>query len=122
MSQPGDLGHTRDALTLVVALLLVTDDLGDAHALVLSKDLAGAVLRAVVGDDHEVNSLSQVVVDVRLDDFRLVADDEGHHQLHVRGRGASRRVNMGNAPPLMPDTVTIRKAKRVIPAPCAAFY
>src|SRR5258708_3692262 len=67
MSQPGDLGHMRDAIALVMALLLVANDLGDAHALVLSKDLAGAILRSVVGDNHEIDALGQVILEVGLD-------------------------------------------------------
>src|SRR5258705_10976652 len=75
----------RDAIALVMALLLVANDLGDAHALVLSKDLAGAILRSVVGDNHEIDALGQVILEVGLDHVRLVAHQERHHELHTAG-------------------------------------
>src|SRR5215212_2194721 len=54
----------------------------EARALVGGEDLRGAVDRAVVGDDEEVDPLREVVAQVRLQDILLVAHLEGHHELH----------------------------------------
>ena len=46
------------------------------------EDLGCAILRAVVGRDHEVDTRVQVERDLRIDDLRLVAGKKRHDEPH----------------------------------------
>ena len=52
--------------------------------LVPGEDLLGPVRRRVVGDDHLVDARREVEGEMLLDDVALVADEQGHHDLHGR--------------------------------------
>ena len=65
-------------------------------AFVASEDVGRAVDGAMVGREDEIDSALEVVADARLDDVRLVADEQGEDELHApprgrRARAASRR-------------------------------
>jgi hypothetical protein len=54
-----------------------------ALTFVATEDLGRSVARAVVGRDDEVDPVLEVVAKVLVEDVLLVADEEGHHNLHV---------------------------------------
>ena len=62
----------------------LAEDADAAAALVPGEDLLRPVRRRVVGDDHLVDARREVEGEVLLDDVALVADEQGHHDLHGR--------------------------------------
>jgi predicted O-methyltransferase YrrM len=55
-----------------------------APALVGLEDLRRSIARVVIGREHEIHACIQMVGDLRVDDVRLIADDQRLHQLHGR--------------------------------------
>ena len=76
--------HAGAPVTLA-RLSALSDQMQVPLTLVGLEDLGRAVMRVVVGDDHEVDARIQVIGDLGVDDVRLIVDHECHHELHGRG-------------------------------------
>ena len=74
--------HASDPVGLPQVLTVLADQMEVAPLGVRLEDLGRAVLREVVGRDHEVDTRIEVEVDLRVDDVRLVPREECHHELH----------------------------------------
>ena len=99
----GEPRHPRDPLALAEVVAGLADQVEHAFARVALEDLRGRVLRAVVGRDDEIDARMQVVRDLRVDDVGLVADEEGHDELH-----AAVEPSPGPGDPLGSERVAMR--------------
>ena len=84
VTREGESGHPRHACALVVATVLLAQHCDDVRLLVGAQQIDSAVGGTVIGHDHEVDSLREVIVQVGLDHLGLVADEQRHHQPHLR--------------------------------------
>ena len=85
----GEPRHARDPLALTQVVAGLADQVEHAVARVALEDLRRLVLGAVVRRDDEIHACAEVVRDLRVDDVGLVADEEGHHELHAGGEVSS---------------------------------
>ena len=81
----GEPRHPRDPLALAQVVARLADQVEHAVARVALEDLRRLVLGAVVRRDDEIDACAEVVRDLRVDDVGLVADEEGHDELHAGG-------------------------------------
>ena len=83
--------HARHPLALAKVVARLADQMQVSLARVALEDLGRSVLGAVVGRDDEVDAGVQVERDLRVDDVRLVADEERHDELHRQASSWPRR-------------------------------
>ena len=109
--------HARDPLVLAHVVARLADEPQDARALVPLEDLRRAVARARCRSRHEVDPGMQVERDLRVDDVRLVAREERHHEPHptVLPEDLGRRVDdaLGRAAVDHADHLLHRPAPRL---------
>ena len=83
----GQAGHARHDRRLLEPVTRSPDQAKPAVALVGAKDVRRAVHRPVVGGDHEIDAVFEMEAQLRVDDVRLVPDEEGHDDSHQERRG-----------------------------------
>jgi hypothetical protein len=79
-----EAGHSRPPRSRARLVALLANETKDAVPLVRLEDLGGAVGRAMVYRDHEVDTCVKVKRDDGLDHIGLVAGQEGHDELQRR--------------------------------------